>query len=447
MPNVNLTAPSDYGMQAAEIARQRKLADLLIQQASQPPETYQFGGMGGKMSWTQALAKALQGAVGGYKEYKAGEAQKQLSSDYAGAQQQDTATMIGAMKGVPERPAEVMPEGVAGPPQPGRAAIMAGQINPDAISQLKLPENRQLLRAEYLKQNAPYTLAPDATRMIGNTQVAHGAPRTVQDNSPEIIRLQNAAKNMLPTDPAYEQITARINHLTESASDKKVTWSEPYQLGGAWVQKDENGNIKQAVGREPQTHIYSPPAVTTSNVQDPSNPQQQLVVDARTYKGGTLGAPGVIGVSGKLGDAAKLENKRQFNMQGIGATIQEAENLLTNKAKPPTGSGVGTAMDYAASMIGASPAGSIEAQQLKAIGGALTAKMPRMEGPQSDRDTQLYKEMAGMVGNSMLPVDRRVAALEKVKDLWSKYERLNPGAFEGGGKQPQGAGGGWSIVR
>jgi hypothetical protein len=69
---------------------------------------------------------------------------------------------------------------------------------------------------------------------------------------------------------------------------------------------------------------------------------------------------------------------------------------------------------------------------MRALGGALVAKMPRMEGPQSDKDVALYRESAGRIGDSTIPIARRKAALETVKELWTKYERLNPDAFAGG---------------
>jgi hypothetical protein len=155
--------------------------------------------------------------------------------------------------------------------------------------------------------------------------------------------------------------------------------------------------------------------------------------------------------------------KRAFNMQGIGKVIQEAEDILTGKNGDPlpTQSGIGTGVDAVAGFFGATPSGAPQADKLRAIGGALTAKMPRMEGPQSDRDVVLYREMAARVGDSMLPVERRKAALETVKELWAKYERLNPDAFAGGAQggaggapatttparpaSPTGGGSGWSI--
>lgn len=196
---------------------------------------------------------------------------------------------------------------------------------------------------------------------------------------------------------------------------------EERQPDGTWKEIGRGPRFAKSVGPT----IVNPAPVTPVTLQDPNNPNETIVIDGRTRQ--------VLGKGPKLTDTGKLEQKRQFNMQGIGATIQSAENILNGKNGDPlpTGSGFGTAVDYAASLVGVSPSGASQADQLRALGGALTAKMPRMEGPQSDKDVALYREMAARVGDSMLPIKRRKEALETVKELWAKYERLNPDAFAG----------------
>lgn len=133
--------------------------------------------------------------------------------------------------------------------------------------------------------------------------------------------------------------------------------------------------------------------------------------------------------------AGELQTKRDFNMQDTGAVIDEARAILTAGNKPPgkgesaakpTASGVGTALDWAGSMIGVAPKGAAQADKLRAIAGVLTAKVPRMEGPQSDRDVALYKESAGRIGDSTLPIERRLAALATVEQLFRKYDKTSP---------------------
>ena len=115
------------------------------------------------------------------------------------------------------------------------------------------------------------------------------------------------------------------------------------------------------------------------------------------------------------------ESKKTTSMEGLGDALKQAEEILTSKKITPTQSGLGTAIDSAAAFFGNAPAGAAQADQLRAIAGIVTAKMPRMEGPQSDRDVALYREMAGDIGNSSLPVSRRVAALQTVRALNEKY--------------------------
>lgn len=132
---------------------------------------------------------------------------------------------------------------------------------------------------------------------------------------------------------------------------------------------------------------------------------------------------------------AEIATKRSANMSGISGILDQAEEIL--KKEGPTGSSFGAAIDAVTGAVGVSLDSAESADKLSAIGGALISKMPRMEGPQSNYDVQNYREMAGQVGNRQLPVERRLAALQAVRQLWGKYERLNQG-------QP--STGGWSIT-
>lgn len=110
-------------------------------------------------------------------------------------------------------------------------------------------------------QGQPYTLSPGSIRYDANGKQIASAPATpprpLADNRPEIIRLQEFAEKFPEGHPAREQIAARIGILT-SRPDKKDegTWSEPYQIGGATVQKNSvTGQIRTAVARPPVTNI------------------------------------------------------------------------------------------------------------------------------------------------------------------------------------------------
>ena len=59
--------------------------------------------------------------------------------------------------------------------------------------------------------------------------------------------------------------------------------------------------------------------------------------------------------------------------------------------------------------------------QLKVIGANLTSNIPRMEGPQSDKDTQMYREAASDVANTLIPAGDRMAALKTLERIQRKY--------------------------
>ena len=127
--------------------------------------------------------------------------------------------------------------------------------------------------------------------------------------------------------------------------------------------------------------------------------------------------------------------KREFNMAGINDVIGRAKAILSGQ-QPPTGSYMGWAVDKAGQVIGYSPPGATEATELDSIGGALTAMMPRMEGPQGVYDVELYQKMAGRVGDRTVPVDQRLAALSTVEGLWAKYGKPTQQAPAGQGPAP-----------
>ena len=99
--------------------------------------------------------------------------------------------------------------------------------------------------------------------------------------------------------------------------------------------------------------------------------------------------------------------------------INEAETILSHGKA--TGSYGGKLRDVAARAVGVSTEGAQESAQLKALAGALVAKMPKMSGPQSDKDVALYREMAGQIGDETLPIKTRTAALKTVKKLQETY--------------------------
>ena len=117
------------------------------------------------------------------------------------------------------------------------------------------------------------------------------------------------------------------------------------------------------------------------------------------------------------------------------ALIGQARKLLPQA----TGSYGGWLVDQGMRVVGSATDGAKATAQLQAIEGALVAKMPKMSGPQSDKDVALYKQMAGVVGDPTIPVEQRQAALDTIEQIQQRYAGQTGGATGSfGATQPQG---------
>ena len=102
--------------------------------------------------------------------------------------------------------------------------------------------------------------------------------------------------------------------------------------------------------------------------------------------------------------------------------LEQSEAILK---QGPTASGLGAARDAAGRVVGVSSNAAQQAAQLETISGWMVANVPRMEGPQSNYDVQVYQTMAGKVGDRSVPVKERLAAVSELKKLQNKYKALN----------------------
>lgn len=135
--------------------------------------------------------------------------------------------------------------------------------------------------------------------------------------------------------------------------------------------------------------------------------------------------------------AVEAGAKRQAEQQGQREErARDARDTLSLLARAErilpaaTGSRGGQLVDAAAGLVGTSTPGAQATAQLQTIAGQLTSKMPRMQGPQSDRDVQLYQQMAGDLANPSIPTETRLAALKTIRELNQKYANQQPAAAD-----------------
>lgn len=172
--------------------------------------------------------------------------------------------------------------------------------------------------------------------------------------------------------------------------------------------------------------------------------QQRLAMDRQANAGSGKAPPGYRwGAGGSLEAipggpadtrASKEGVQRVQDARDVLSILDEAEPLLSKS----TSSYLGAAVDHGARAFGVGTSGGEAAAQLKVLQGLLVSKQPKMSGPQSDKDVQLYREMAGQIGDSTLPESTRKAAMQTIRRLSEKY--LNEG---GAAAAP--SGGGWKI--
>ena len=80
MPTINTF--TDYAAEQQDIERRRKMAEMLQAQALQPIEQQTAGGYVTPISWTQGLAKVLQGGMGAFQGRQATNEASDLAKRY-----------------------------------------------------------------------------------------------------------------------------------------------------------------------------------------------------------------------------------------------------------------------------------------------------------------------------------------------------------------------------
>ena len=163
--------------------------------------------------------------------------------------------------------------------------------------------------------------------------------------------------------------------------------------------------------------------------------QQRLALDQQAPRGTPMvtadGQSGLIdprtGVfrpavdqNGQPIQQGKVAEERLTKIRQAQEALQVAdqiEGVLPNA----TGSHLGNMRDQAAAAFGQSTQGAQAIAQLRVLGTKLIQQVPRFEGPQSDRDVQLYKEAAGDLANPSVPMQTKQAALQTIRQLNQQY--------------------------
>ena len=133
-------------------------------------------------------------------------------------------------------------------------------------------------------------------------------------------------------------------------------------------------------------------------------------------------------------------------------TISELENASKDGGliDQSTGSGAGALVDMANDFVGRSTKGSIAVGKMKPIYDMALKMVPRFEGPQSDKDTQSYREAAGELANANVPNKRKKAAAKEMVRLMKQRKGQFIDKANEGTELDTNVGGGngeWKVIK
>ena len=340
--------------------------------------------------------------------------------------------------------------------------------------QLKLISARNTI-AQQIDQNNPESIMQGAQMLsqMGDQQGAMALAQyarqaqseiaqTQQRRAAETSSLATAAKTQLsidqekqlrdelsklPPDATQEQVLAvltkygspdRVIAALTASADKAAQREATLTLGRERIQAKLESDLRDAKNDKEREEariqarkdlaqltstlaasLKTPPAPTLTTIVNPDNPSETITVDARVYKGGGKGAEGVIG----MGKPSATQEKASLLKAQMGKDIDFAITELTNVTKDgglidqSTGSGAGRLADIGAGFFGQATPGAIAIGKLKPIQDLVLKMVTRFEGPQSDKDTQSYKEAAGQLADPTLPTKIRKEAGKTVLRL------------------------------
>jgi hypothetical protein len=203
-----------------------------------------------------------------------------------------------------------------------------------------------------------------------------------------------------------------VSKMTGIPAGKPLTPADLPAVQQAMAQV-EGGGPRGASGGGGAKVVYSAPASDASVIargQVIETPNGPMIVDKAT------GEARPVTMNGKPVNA-QTEQKRAAGAKRVLALLDTAEKLIPES----TGSGIGAGVDWLGRGVGFATDGSKAIAKLQALSGALIADMPRMEGPQSDKDVALYKQAAGDLANPTIPNASRLEALATLREIQQRY--------------------------
>ena len=288
----------------------------------------------------------------------------------------------------------------------------AAMIGLDAAQRVKLisPEDYQqqqkLLMAMTPEEVKTYAQSVTFANAKDPASIAFQTANNVADNATSIanntLTNQTSADNNIRTNQTSENNNIRTTDTSRYSTDVAAnTAQQKLSLEQAKIELDQKKGTVQQFGDNMYMVYPNGSAVPISSAVGP--------VTKNTT------APAL----------KQAQQEEGLRTQRVDAVLPEIKTLLESTK----GGYINTGLDMLGGAVGYSTDTAKTTAQLKALSGQLVALMPKMSGPQSDKDVAMYKEMAGNLADPTTPTETRMAALETIDKLNQKYKDLNGGSI------------------
>ena len=247
-----------------------------------------------------------------------------------------------------------------------------------------------LTKAEQIRQGTP---AVEYTPGVSQAPVQPQA--AVPGNPQEAVKfaLQN---QYLQNHPYAKFMTERLGKAEDLSEASKLRSEEQR------IAREENAANREALLKA-QAELRPEPAP----IQVTDSAGNVRLVDRQGNLIKDLGKVGKPSATFEKTAAAKKKLGTDINQAITELEKATADGGLIDKS---TGSGAGALVDTVAGFFGKATPGAIAVGQMAPVFDLVLKMVPRFEGPQSDKDTQSYREAAGQLANPAVPNEQKKAA-------------------------------------
>lgn len=229
---------------------------------------------------------------------------------------------------------------------------------------------------------------------------------------------QPVAYGTMMIDPNTHEVVAQNDRLPGGGSDGIPMNVKEYEYfkGLNPAERAKYLEVKRAIAWNqqmvngvPNMSVQTPNGgggFTTNPLSTPETENAAAQANAQAKAAGTA-----FGTAQGTKDAGGM---RASDVIGI---LDEADALLPKATASP----LGAVRDTLMGVVGKSTDAGDAAQSLKVLEGNLMMAQPRLEGPQGQKDAELYQRMAGLIGDAKIPLHRRQGAIRTIRNLAQRH--------------------------